>query len=103
MDRPLEKAIKIIVNRSQPEKIILFGSRASKEHRKDSDYDLLVLKKNIIKKRPLTQDIYRNFNNIGAAIDIILEDIDSYEKLKSNPYLVYYQAEKKGKVVYEKK
>ena len=45
MDKPLEKAIDIIVKVADPDRIILFGSQARVNNSKDSDYDLLVLKK----------------------------------------------------------
>jgi predicted nucleotidyltransferase len=34
----LEKAIEIIIRSVDPEKIILFGSRARGDHKKESDY-----------------------------------------------------------------
>ncbi len=36
----LEKAIEIIIRSVDPEKIILFGSRARGDHKKESDYDI---------------------------------------------------------------
>lgn len=41
----IDEAIKTIVKEYQPEKIILFGSRATGEHRPDSDYDFIIVKK----------------------------------------------------------
>ena len=51
LDAPLEKAVKVIVQFSDPEKIILFGSRAEEDYKDESDYDLLVLKKGLIDQR----------------------------------------------------
>ncbi|MBC8553917.1 MAG: nucleotidyltransferase domain-containing protein [Candidatus Brocadiales bacterium] len=39
LDTPLEKAVKIIVQLSDPDKIILFGSRAREDYKDESDYD----------------------------------------------------------------
>jgi uncharacterized protein len=102
MDNPLEKAIEIIVQVADPDKIILFGSRARGNNSRDSDYDLLVLKKSVEKRRKLAQEIYLNFENIGAPVDVIVADLDKYEELKKDPYLIYIEADKEGKVVYEK-
>ena len=102
MLNPLSRALKVIVARAKPNKVILFGSRVSGNSRKDSDYDLLVLKKGTKKNRAVTQDIYRHLRNIGAPVDIIVADLTKYERLKSDPYLIYIQAAKYGKVVYEK-
>jgi predicted nucleotidyltransferase len=102
MSNPLKKAIEIIVQAAEPDKIILFGSHATGKANPESDYDLLVLKKGVKKKRQLTHEIYRRFRNIGAPVDIILTDMDKYEQLKSDPYMIYSEAAKNGKLVYEK-
>lgn len=102
MINPLERVLKVIVARAKPNKVILFGSRATGNFREDSDYDLLVLRKGAKKNRAVAQDIYRHLRNIGAPVDIIVADLAKYERLKSDPYLVYIQADKYGKVVYEK-
>jgi len=100
---PLDKAVKIIIKVSKPDKIILFGSHATGKNKPESDYDLLVLKKDLKKQRKLTQEIYLNFEDIGAPIDVIVVDLEKYEQLKKDPYLIYCEADKKGKVIYEKR
>ena len=102
MNDSLEKAIKIIVQVAEPEKIILFGSHAKGDDRSKSDYDLLVLKRGLKKQRSLTQKIYLSFKNIGTPIDVIVADLDKYEQLKTDPYLIYSEAARNGRMVYEK-
>lgn len=98
----LKKAIRIIVRVAEPDKIILFGSHARGDDRPESDYDLLVLKRGVQKERELTQKIYLNFHDIGAPIDVIVADLDRYEQLKTDPYLIYSEASNNGRLVYEK-
>ena len=103
MSNPLDRAIEAIVRVADPDKIILFGSRACEKHEEgESDYDLLVLKRGVKKQRELAQKIYLNFKNIGAPVDVIVADLDKYEELKTNPYMIYSEADKNGRVVYEK-
>ena len=102
MRNPLKNAVDIIIKVVKPDKIILFGSRATGENKQESDYDLLVLKKGAKKQRKLTQEIYLNFKNIGAPIDVIVVDLQKFEELKTDPYLIYSEADSKGKVIYEK-
>ena len=102
MTESLQKALDIIIRVADPDRIILFGSHARNEANDDSDYDLLVLKKNIIKKRRLAQKIYSNFKNIGAPIDIIVNDLSEYEILKNDPYMIYETISKEGLVIYDK-
>lgn len=102
MKDPLENAIRIIVQVAEPDKIILFGSHARGDEGIESDHDLLVLKKGVKKQRELTQKIYLNFKDVGAPVDIIVADLDRYDQLKTDPFLIYSEAEKNGKMVYEK-
>ncbi|MBF0555480.1 MAG: nucleotidyltransferase domain-containing protein [Nitrospirae bacterium] len=82
--------------------LILFGSYAARNHSAGSDYDILVLKKNLKDQRKLVQKIYLHFKNIGAPIDVLAVDTVKFETLKDDPYLIYYDAYKKGKVIYER-
>jgi len=102
MSDSLKKAIETIVQVAEPDKIILFGSHAKGGGTPESDYDLLVLKKNLKRQRVLTQKIYLNFKNVGAPVDVIVADLDKYEKLKADPYLIYFEAAENGRMVYEK-
>ena len=103
MSNSLDRAIDAIVQVADPDKIILFGSRASEKSKEGkSDYDLLVLKRGVKKQRELAQKIYLNFRNIGAPVDVIVTDLEKYEELKTNPYMIYIEADKNGRVVYEK-
>jgi uncharacterized protein len=102
MKRSLKRAIQIIVEVAEPDKIILFGSHARGDDRPESDYDLLVLKRGEKKQRALTHKIYMGFKDIGAPIDVIVADLDKYEELKSDPYLIYSEAARNGRTVYEK-
>ena len=39
---------------------------------------------------------------VGAPVDVIVADLDKYEHLKTDPYLIYSEAAKNGRMVYEK-
>jgi len=101
MKKPLEKAIDVIVKVAHPDKIILFGSRGRGDNVEQSDYDLLVLKEGVKNSRALAQKIYLNFRNIGAPVDVIVADSNKFDQLKKNPYYVYNEAVRHGRVVYE--
>ncbi len=102
MTDPLKKAIKIIVRVAEPDKIILFGSHVKGNSKPESDYDLLVLKKGVKKQRALVQKIYLSFKDIGAPVDVIVADLEKFEELKNDPYLIYFEAANNGRMVYEK-
>lgn len=100
-----DKILQHIVNRvvviADPDKIILFGSRATGKAKKDSDYDICVLKNNINRKL-LLDKLYRIGMDAEAPVDIIVSTPRKFEKQKEKSYYVYYDVAKFGKVVYEK-
>jgi uncharacterized protein len=103
MTKVLKKAIKSIVDSANPDRIILFGSRARGAARKGSDYDFLVLKNKVSNKRKLGQKIYMNFDCIGAPVDLIVEETSVFENEKNVPYKIYNEINSSGAVVYEKR
>lgn len=102
MDNMLEEIVNRIVEETDPDKIILFGSRAKNKSKKSSDYDICVLKKNIDHKRKLAQKIYQKLFGVGASVDIIVETPDKFNLLKDKWFLIYSEIAKTGNVVYEK-
>ncbi|MBF0606028.1 MAG: nucleotidyltransferase domain-containing protein [Candidatus Magnetobacterium sp. LHC-1] len=103
MDEPLEKAIRIIIQVADPDKIILFASRSRGDFKSDSDYDIFILRKEIANKRELTQAIYRSLYGIGAGVDLIVESPERFNELKDNPYMIYREIARYGKIVYERR
>jgi predicted nucleotidyltransferase len=103
MTNPLDEAIEIIIQSIDPDKIILFGSRARDDYKKDSDYDICVIKKGISHRRKLAQQIYKFLYGVGVPVDIIVETPERFEELKENPFMIYKEISKYGKVVYEKR
>lgn len=102
MKEALEKAVKIIVQVADPDRIILFGSRTRGDAKKESDFDVCVLKKGVEHRRKLAQRIYRSLYGIGAPVDVIVETPEKFEELKTNPYMIYREIFRHGKVLYEK-
>ncbi len=97
----LQTIIKGVVRIADPDKIILFGSRATGKARKDSDYDILVLKKNCNQKS-LLHLLYSKGLNAGVPVDILVNTPERFEELKQKWFYVYSDIAKTGKVIYEK-
>lgn len=100
-DKILENIISSIVATANPDKIILFGSRATGKHRQDSDYDICVLKKRIRRRRKFAQKI-RSKMKFLAPMDIIVNTPKRYDDIKDNPFLIYFDINNLGQVIYEK-
>ena len=101
MGKILDEIIKEIVKAVNPEKIILFGSVAKGRNKSGSDFDIFVLKEGISHRRKLAQEIYLNLD-INASVDILVETPERFNILKENPFMIYNDIAKSGKIVYER-
>ena len=102
MQNVLNDAVDIIVKNFAPDKIILFGSRATGTAEQASDYDLCVLKSDLQHKRKTAQDIYRALVGLEFSVDVIVETPENFAALKTNPFLIYGAIAENGEVLYEK-
>ena len=100
-DKILNEIINQIVLIANPDKIILFGSRATGKANKDSDYDVLILKK-YVRKKALRQKLYRTGLNTSVPVDMLVNTPNGFDKIKNKDYYVYYDIAQSGIVVYEK-
>lgn len=102
-DQTLDKITEIIIRTVSPDQIILFGSRARGESRPDSDYDILVIKKNIENERIITRQInYELFNqNINSEVDVIATSTEKWLKNSKNISYIYKDIETEGIILYE--
>lgn len=102
LNRRLKSIVKAIVDSVHPEKIILFGSRARKDYRKDSDYDLMIVQRNVKNERAISRKIQQVLyeKNISGDIDLIVVGRKKIETHKDNPYLIYSWALREGRLLY---
>jgi len=78
------------------ERIILFGSRARKERKKDSDWDLLIVTSQKLdpdSKINFWHDIYKKLN---IPADIIIVSKETFEKFKESKGFIYSYALTEG-------
>ncbi|OGZ84885.1 MAG: hypothetical protein A2599_03030 [Candidatus Staskawiczbacteria bacterium RIFOXYD1_FULL_39_28] len=89
-----------IVAEYKPEKIILFGSFAWGNPTKDSDIDLLVVKKSDKSPFDRVRDVYRIIFSMGGAIDILVYTPEQIERRKkiNDPFILKIINE--GKLLY---
>ena len=102
INQEIQNITDIIIQSVQPDKIILFGSRALENNKTTSDYDICILKSGLTKKRAITQELYKLFYKTKLAIDIIIETPEKFLELKNIPYMIYRDIFNNGKVIYEK-
>lgn len=104
MEKILEVARKIIIEEVEKEgfkviKIILFGSRARKDYKKDSDWDFLVILDSDISFSDLKKLVGRiqlKLAEFNLPNDLILRGINQFENSKKIVGNISYYAEKEG-------
>jgi predicted nucleotidyltransferase len=95
----LTKRIKVAAD---PERIILFGSRARGTGRSDSDYDLLVIKHSDEPRYRRSAPIYRALANLPVEVEIIVYTPEEVHQWSGVPQSIVTTAIREGTVLYEK-
>ncbi len=95
---------KKIVKAIDPEKIILFGSYARGDYKKDSDLDLFIIKDGDHNSRMIRRKIDGLLWGREFSLDLFVRKTEEVEWnfRAKNPFYVYHIF-KDGKVLYEKK
>ncbi len=97
----LKEAVRRLVEKFHPEKIILFGSQARGTADKHSDVDLLVIYPVKGNRRNLLMEMYYTLSGLGFARDIIVLSPEEFERDRFIPGTIARPAWKEGKVLYE--
>jgi len=98
----IEQIRDIIVSEVNPDKIILFGSRARGDCHKDSDYDILVLKRGVTNERKLSGDLKIRFykERLLFPIDVIVMEHDRFYQLSDVSDYIYRDINNEGVYIY---
>ena len=99
----IEKVVRKLVDAIDPDRIILFGSRARGDSSPDSDMDILIIKDCDEIPYRRAQRAYRLLSDLGVPKDIIWRTPAEIEEWSSVPNYVTTRALLEGKVLYEKR
>ena len=96
--------IKKIVKAIDPEKIILFGSYARGDYKKDSDLDLFIIKDGNHNSRMMRRKIDGLLWGREFSLDLFVRKTEEVERrFEIYDHFYLYHIFKDGKVLYEKK
>jgi len=98
----LKNIVDLITRSADPDRIILFGSRSKGTQTSKSDYDICVIKHGVKHRRELAMKLYRDLYGVGVPVDIIVETPETFEELSSNPFMIYHDIARQGRLLYEK-
>ena len=86
----------------RPKKIILFGSYVRGDATRDSDLDVLVVAGDEVESPRRESIRLRNsVSDINMPMDILVVSYSRFEALREKLSLIYREADRYGKVVYE--
>lgn len=104
MNKPDEALLTEITRRivavSDPQQIILFGSRARGEAGPDSDLDLLVIKDEVTSPRAEAARIYRALAGLSTPVDVVVARSDYVRRHRDIIGTVVRPALREGRVLY---
>lgn len=98
----VQTALQKIIEVSKPQKLILFGSYVRGKMHSNSDLDILVVTGDEIENpRKESVRIRRALKGILMSMDILVVSENRLEELANIPGLIYREAIRNGRVVYE--
>ena len=89
-----------LVDEFEPERIILFGSRARGDHVTESDYDLVVIMPEGVDRRETTVAIRRRLADLPIAKDIVVTTAADLERGSKIAGTIAEEASREGVDVY---
>jgi len=100
-DGLMSEIVRRIVVTAQPEKIILFGSRARGDARLDSDIDLLVVADDPQPRSLRASTLYGVLSDILIPMDILVYRPEEIEEWRNVPQAFVTTAIREGSILYE--
>lgn len=100
-DPVLAEMVRRIVERCEPQKILLFGSRARGDCRADSDYDLLVVLDECEDRRRAAVAMRNVLADVPASKDVIVAEVADIER-SARPSEIVRAALSEGLLLYER-
>ncbi|MFH1416053.1 MAG: nucleotidyltransferase domain-containing protein [Elusimicrobiota bacterium] len=98
----IDRIKKIVVEKINPERIILFGSGAKGEMGKDSDIDLLIVRETDLKPNKRAAGIRSLIRPYSYPLDIIVYTPSEFDKYKDVPGSFLNDTLEEGKILYER-
>ena len=98
----VQAVVQRLIQIGRPKKIILFGSYVRGNATRDSDLDVLVVAGHEVESPRRESIRLRNsVSDINMPMDILVVSYSRFEALREKLGLVYREADRYGKVVYE--
>ncbi len=94
--------VRRIVDRTSPEKVILYGSCARGEAGRYSDIDMLVVFRELPDARRTVAELYDAVSGSAVPKDLVATTVAALERYRGVVNTIYYAASREGKILYER-
>jgi predicted nucleotidyltransferase len=94
--------VRRIVDTVQPQKVILFGSRAQGDARADSDFDVLVIKQSDEPRYRRSIPLYVALADLPVEVEVMVYTPEEVEEWSEVPQTFITTAVREGTTIYEK-
>ena len=105
-EKLLQDVVSATVRAADPERIILFGSRARGDARPDSDLDLLVVEGKPFSAQHNRQEVLKRIRRalwrFRVPIDVLVYSRDEIEEWRNSPNHVIGRSLREGMTIYER-
>lgn len=101
-DEVYREIVRRVVALENPEKVIVFGSRARGDHRPDSDIDLLVIKESSEPRYKRARALYGALASIPVEIDIMVYTPQEIAEWRGVEQAFITTATREGVVLYDR-
>ncbi len=98
----LDEIVRRVVKATQPEKLVLFGSRARGNARSNSDYDLLVINRSPEPRYKRSIPIYVALADLPIEVEVMVYTPEEIEEWREVPQAFVTTALREGKTLYER-
>ncbi len=95
--------VRRIVDAAQPEKVILFGSRARGDARPNSDYDLLVIKASDEPRYRRSVALYIALADLPVEVELMVYTPEEVAEWSNVPQAFVTTAVREGTTIYERR
>ena len=96
----LEEIVECLVPLFQPDRVVLFGSRARGDHDEDSDIDILVVMPEVGNHWDMAVAMRRALRGVRVPKDVLVLSRSEYAVERLIPGSLAYPAEHEGTVLY---
>ncbi len=97
-----EEVIQQVLRIADPDRVILFGSYARGDQRRDSDLDILIVMPSSEPRQKRARPFYRALSNLPVEVDVIVYTPQEIEDWGDVPLAFITTAIREGRVLYEK-